>query len=84
MRKTAIVCTNLLPETFTSTAGNGFVETQCHRKKLLSEAHRQRAVSKTFDGGKIISDAEGLLLLREVEEQFGFAPLVRRRLHGAS
>ena len=44
--------------------------TQCHRQKLLFEAHGRREVSAAFDGGRITSDAGGLLL-REVEERFG-------------
>ncbi len=46
------------------------METQCNRQKLLFEAHGRREVSAVFDGGRITSDAGGLLL-REVEERFG-------------
>ncbi len=70
MHKTAITSVSLLKESFTVTAGGGFVGTQCNRQKLLFEAHGRREVSAAFDGGRITSDAGGLLL-REVEERFG-------------
>lgn len=43
--------------------------TECNRQKLLFESHGRREVTAAFDGGRITSDAGGLLL-REVEERF--------------
>ena len=45
------------------------MKTECSKQKLLFEGHGRRAVVAAFDGGKITSDAGGLLL-REVEERF--------------
>jgi len=44
--------------------------TECHTQPLLFQPHGRREVLADFDGGKITSDAGGLLL-REVEERFG-------------
>jgi hypothetical protein len=44
--------------------------TQCSRQRLLFQPHGSREVVAAFDGGRITSDAGGLLL-REVEERFG-------------
>ena len=46
------------------------METQCNRQKVLFEAHGRREVRAAFDGGRITSDAGGLLL-REAEQRFG-------------
>lgn len=45
------------------------MKTECRKQKLLFEGHGRREVVAAFDGGKITSDAGGLLL-REVEERF--------------
>jgi len=58
-----------LNEELTAIAGGGFVGTECNRQKLLFESHGRREVTAAFDGGRITSDAGGLLL-REVEERF--------------
>lgn len=44
--------------------------TECNTQRLLFQPHARREVVADFDGGKITSDAGGLLL-REVEERFG-------------
>jgi Transposase DDE domain group 1 len=44
--------------------------TECRRQRLLFQAHGAREVTAAFDGGRITSDAGGLLL-RELEERFG-------------
>jgi hypothetical protein len=44
--------------------------TECHTQPLLFQPHGRREVLADFDGGKITSDAGGLLL-REVEERLG-------------
>ena len=46
------------------------MSTECSRQRLLFQGHGTREVTAAFDGGKITSDAGGLLL-REVEERFG-------------
>lgn len=43
--------------------------TQCSSQRLLFQPHGSREVVAAFDGGRITSDAGGLLL-REVEERF--------------
>jgi hypothetical protein len=45
--------------------------TQCKTSALLFQDLGSREVSACFDGGQVTSDAGGLLL-REVEQQFGF------------
>lgn len=44
--------------------------TECSEQRLLFQEHGRREVVADFDGGRITSDAGGLLL-REVEERFG-------------
>jgi hypothetical protein len=45
------------------------VKTKCLKQKSSFESHGRQEVVAAFDGGKITSDAGGLL--RDVEEQFG-------------
>src|SRR5688572_28114038 len=45
--------------------------TECTPRALAFQGHDRRAVTAAFDGGRITSDAGGLLL-REVEAKFGF------------
>jgi Transposase DDE domain group 1 len=44
--------------------------TECTRQRLLFQPHGRREVVADFEGGRITSDAGGLLL-REVEGRFG-------------
>ena len=44
--------------------------TECTRQPLLFQPHGSREVSAAFDGGRITSDAGGLLL-REIEQRLG-------------
>src|SRR5215510_13539889 len=53
------------------------METQCIQEQLSFQQLGRRAVIGRFDGGKISSDAGGLLL-REVERRFG----ILKRLGG--
>lgn len=46
------------------------MKTECSTQRLLFQGHGSREVTAAFDGGRITSDAGGLLL-REVDQQFG-------------
>ena len=69
IHETGLLCVSHLDESLTATARGGFVKAECSKQKLLFEGHGTREVVAAFDGGKITSNAGGLLL-REVEEPF--------------
>jgi hypothetical protein len=52
--------------------GDGFLETHCTQRRFGFQRVGSRGIVARFDGGRVTSDAGGLLL-REVEDRFRFA-----------
>jgi hypothetical protein len=60
----------LLDTAITLHGGGGFVETQCTQRTFEFQQVGGREIVARFDGGRVTSDAGGILL-REIEDRFG-------------